>query len=152
VIDYGDHRTHPPPVFDDACTKQAGGSAALLPAIAERQGQFAFAQPCTFTIARDRFIDLSRRRPSKMDSKVYPIGVPADDCAERGCYLTQLEQHLRRAIASLASEQRQLFEHSYFRDRSQSALADEFDLPLGTLKSRQRLALGRLRRHLDPFR
>jgi RNA polymerase sigma factor (sigma-70 family) len=105
-----------------------------------------------FTIARNRFIDAIRRRPSEMESDVYAIGVPADDDTERSLYLTQLERHLRRAVASLPSEQSQLIEHGYFRDKSQSALADEFDLPLGTVKSRQRLALGRLRLHLDPIR
>ena len=55
-------------------------------------------------------------------------------------------------MASLPSEQNLLIEQGYFRDKSQAALADEFDLPLGTVKSRQRLALGRLRRHLDPIR
>jgi RNA polymerase sigma factor (sigma-70 family) len=112
----------------------------------------ATASTWIFTIARNRFIDSIRRRPSAMESDVYAIGVPADDNTERGFYLTQLERHLRRAVASLPSEQSHLIEHGYFRDKSQSALADEFDLPLGTVKSRQRLALGRLRRHLDPIR
>ena len=44
----------------------------------------------------------------------------------------------------------QLIEQGYFGDKTQAALAEEFDLPLGTVKSRQRLALARLRRHLDP--
>lgn len=112
----------------------------------------ATASTWIFTIARNRFIDSIRCRPSEMESDVYAIGVPADDDTERGFYLTQLERHLRRAVASLPSEQSQLIEHGYFRDKSQSALADEFDLPLGTVKSRQRLALGTLRRHLEPIR
>jgi RNA polymerase sigma-70 factor, ECF subfamily len=112
----------------------------------------ATASTWIFTIARNRFIDSIRCRPSEMAVDVYAVGVPADDDTERGFYLTQLERHLRRAVASLPSEQSQLIEHGYFRDKSQSALADEFDLPLGTVKSRQRLALGTLRRHLDPIR
>jgi RNA polymerase sigma factor (sigma-70 family) len=112
----------------------------------------ATASTWIFTIARNRFIDTVRRRPSELEADVYSIGVPADNDTERGFYLTQLERHLRRAVASLPSEQSQLIEHGYFRDKSQSALADQFDLPLGTVKSRQRLALGRLRQHLDPLR
>jgi RNA polymerase sigma factor (sigma-70 family) len=112
----------------------------------------ATASTWIFTIARNRFIDSIRCRPSEMAVDVYAVGVPADDDTERTFYLTQLELHLRRAVASLPSEQSQLIEHGYFRDKSQSALADEFGLPLGTVKSRQRLALGTLRQHLDPIR
>jgi RNA polymerase sigma factor (sigma-70 family) len=112
----------------------------------------ATASTWMFTIARNRFIDSIRRRPSEVEADVYAIAVPADDDTERSFYLTQLERHLRDAVASLPSEQNQLIEQGYFRDKTQTALADEFDLPLGTVKSRQRLALGRLRRHLDPIR
>lgn len=104
------------------------------------------------TIARNRFIDSVRRRPSELKTDVYSIGVPADDDTERSFYLTQLERHLCRALASLPSEQSQLIEQGYFLDKPQTVLAHEFGLPLGTVKSRQRLALGRLRRHLDPIR
>jgi RNA polymerase sigma factor (sigma-70 family) len=193
--------THPPPVFDDAGTGQADGSAALLVAIAERRDHSAFAQlfdrfaprieaylrrlgadealaedltqevmlvlwqragvydptratasTWIFTIARNRFIDSVRRRPSEVEADVYSIGVPADEDTERRSYLTQLERHLRRAVASLPSEQNQLIEQGYFLDKPQAVLADELGLPLGTVKSRQRLALGKLRRHLDPIR
>jgi RNA polymerase sigma-70 factor (ECF subfamily) len=112
----------------------------------------ATASTWIFTIARNRFIDTVRRRPSEVEADVYAIGMQADDDTERSFYLTQLERHLRRAVASLPSEQKELIEQGYFRDKTQAALADAFDLPLGTVKSRQRLALDKLRRHLDPFR
>jgi RNA polymerase sigma factor (sigma-70 family) len=101
-----------------------------------------------YRIARNRFMDSVRRRPGKVEANVDLLGVPAEDDTERSFYLTQLERHLRNAMASLPREQHQLIEQGYFRDKSQSDLADEFDLPLGTVKSRQRLALGRLRRDL----
>jgi RNA polymerase sigma factor (sigma-70 family) len=112
----------------------------------------ATASTWIFTIARNRFIDTVRRRPSEVEADVYAIGMQADDDTERSFYLTQLERHLRRAVASLPSEQKELIEQGYLRDKTQAALADAFDLPLGTVKSRQRLALDKLRRHLDPFR
>jgi RNA polymerase sigma factor (sigma-70 family) len=112
----------------------------------------ATASTWIFTIARNRFIDSIRRRPGEVEADVYAIAVPADDDTERSFYLTQLEWHLRHTLASLPSEQNQLIEQGYFRDKSQTALADEFDLPLGTVKSRQRLALDKLRRQLDPIR
>ena len=110
----------------------------------------AAAATWIFTIARNRFIDAARRRSGEQDVDVYAIGLPAADDTEWSFYLTQLERHLRRAVASLPSEQNQLIEQGYFGDKTQAALADEFDLPLGTVKSRQRLALGKLRRLLDP--
>jgi RNA polymerase sigma factor (sigma-70 family) len=112
----------------------------------------ATASTWIFTIARNRFIDSIRRRPSEVEADVYAIAVPADDDRERSFYLTQLERHLRHAVASLPSEQNQLIEQGYFPHKTKAALADAFDLPLGTVKSRQRLALDKLRRHLDPFR
>jgi RNA polymerase sigma-70 factor (ECF subfamily) len=112
----------------------------------------AAAATWIFTIARNRFIDSVRRRPSELEADVDALGVPADDDTERSFYLTQLERNLRRAVALLPSAQNQLIEQGYFHEKSQVALAGEFDLPLGTVKSRQRLALGRLRRHLDPLR
>jgi RNA polymerase sigma factor (sigma-70 family) len=105
-----------------------------------------------YRIACNRFIDSVRRRRGKVEANVDVISVPAHDNTERSFYLTQLERHLRHAVASLPREQNQLIEQGYFRDKSQAELANEFDLPLGTVKSRQRLALGRLRLHLDPIR
>lgn len=128
----------------------------VMLAVWQRAGQFdatrAAASTWIFTIARNRFIDSVRRRPSELEADVYAIGVPADDDTERNFYLTQLEGNLRRAVALLPSEQNQLIVQGYFLDRTQAALADEFDLPLGTVKSRQRLALGRLRRHMESIR
>jgi RNA polymerase sigma factor (sigma-70 family) len=65
----------------------------------------ATASTWIFTIARNRFIDSIRRRPSEVEADVYAIAVPTDDDTERSFYLTQLERHLRHALASLPSEQ-----------------------------------------------
>ena len=127
----------------------------VMLAVWQRAGQFdpgrATASTWMFSIARNRLIDSFRRR-SEVDADVYAIALPADDDTEQGYYLTQLERHLRQAVASLPREQIQLIEQGYFGDKSQSVLADELDLPLGTVKSRQRLALDKLRRILEPVR
>ena len=49
-------------------------------------------------------------------------------------------------IDTLPLEQADLLRRSFFEDKSQSMIADEMKLPLGTVKSRLRLALNRLRR------
>ncbi|MEM6946334.1 MAG: sigma factor-like helix-turn-helix DNA-binding protein, partial [Pseudomonadota bacterium] len=52
---------------------------------------------------------------------------------------------LARALSELPDKQRVLIERAYFGDLSHSEIAAETGLPLGTIKSRIRLALERLR-------
>jgi RNA polymerase sigma factor (sigma-70 family) len=54
-------------------------------------------------------------------------------------------ERLSAAIATLPQNQRALIERAYFADLSHSQLTQETGLPLGTIKSRIRLALERLR-------
>ena len=59
--------------------------------------------------------------------------------------LQQESETLRRALSNLPDAQRELIERAYFGDLSHSEIAAETGLPLGTIKSRIRLALERLR-------
>ena len=97
-----------------------------------------------FTIARNRKIDLLRkqRRPEPEDLPWGPEAEPAQDDA---LALQQESENLRRALAELPDAQRELIERAYFGDLSHSEIAAETGLPLGTIKSRIRLALERLR-------
>ena len=52
---------------------------------------------------------------------------------------------VRAALVELPPEQRQVIERMYFEGRSQSQIAAELDLPLGTVKSRTLLGMRRLR-------
>ena len=52
---------------------------------------------------------------------------------------------VRSALGGLPSEQRQVIELMYFGGRSQSQIAAELELPLGTVKSRTLLGMRRLR-------
>lgn len=54
---------------------------------------------------------------------------------------------IRRFVAALAPEQRQIIDLMYFQGYSQSEIAEEFNIPLGTVKSRARFALMALRKH-----
>ncbi|MFZ1469512.1 MAG: sigma-70 family RNA polymerase sigma factor [Paracoccaceae bacterium] len=101
-----------------------------------------------FTIARNRRIDALRkaRRPEPEDLD-WAIGDDAPDQAD--VYAAQEDaRELGRALQALPSPQRTLIERAYWGDRSQTELADETGLPLGTIKSRIRLALERLRREM----
>lgn len=97
-----------------------------------------------FTIARNRKIDLLRkqRRPEPEDLPWGPE--PEPDQAE-AIGLQQETEQLGQAIAALPEEQRKLIERAYFGELSHSEIAAETGLPLGTIKSRIRLALERLR-------
>jgi RNA polymerase sigma-70 factor (ECF subfamily) len=62
--------------------------------------------------------------------------------------LQQETRVLGTAIAQLPPKQRELIEKAYYGDLSHTEIASETGLPLGTIKSRIRLALDRLRLHL----
>ena len=59
--------------------------------------------------------------------------------------LQQESEKLAKAVAELPEKQRELIERAYFGDLSHSEIAEETGLPLGTIKSRIRLALEKLR-------
>ena len=97
-----------------------------------------------FTIARNRKIDALRRirRPEPED---LPWGPEAEPDQAEIMTLQQESEKLAKAIAELPQKQRELIERAYFGDLSHSEIAEETGLPLGTIKSRIRLALERLR-------
>ena len=99
-----------------------------------------------FTIARNRRIDVLRReyRPQVDASDPALVGEAAP-AADDQLQASQRERRLRLALAALPVEQADLVRESFFRDRSHSAIAEELRLPLGTVKSRLRLALAKLR-------
>ncbi len=118
-----------------------------------RAGQFDPAKAAVstwiFTIARNRRIDTIRRErrpaPDPSDPALVPNPDPGADAA------VEQQQHgalLRLAVAKLPEEQAQLLELAYFEDKSHSAIAGELSLPLGTVKSRIRLAMNQLRTQL----
>lgn len=97
-----------------------------------------------FTIARNRRIDAIRKqkRPEPEDLS---WGPEADPEPEEVLGLQQDTARLGRAIAALPQKQRDLIEKAYFGELSHSEIAEQTGLPLGTIKSRIRLALERLR-------
>jgi len=101
-----------------------------------------------FTIARNRRIDMLRRdrRPEPEDLFWGPEQEPDQlDVLS----LQQESDQLTAAIASLPEKQRIMIERAYFGDLSHSEIAEQTGLPLGTIKSRIRLALDRLRHSLS---
>ena len=97
-----------------------------------------------FTIARNRKIDLLRkqRRPDPEELTWGPASEP--DPVDILAFQQEAEV-LAAALAALPEKQQSLVRHAYFGDLSHSEIATETGLPLGTIKSRIRLALERLR-------
>jgi len=104
----------------------------------------ASAATWIFTIARNRKIDAIRkqRRPEPEDLTWGPEAEPDQDDV---IALQQESAKLTEAIKTLPDKQRVLIEQAYYGDLSHSEIAEQTGLPLGTIKSRIRLALERLR-------
>ena len=111
-------------------------------------GSKASVSTWIFTIARNRRIDMIRkqRRPEPEDLPWGPQDAPS--AADTLC-LQQETELLGQAIAELPIKQRQLIERAYFGELTHAEIASETGLPLGTIKSRIRLALDRLRHAMN---
>ncbi len=103
-----------------------------------------------FRIARNRRIDALRRdRSDRLDAEDPTLRPsPAADPEEEIDAVTR-EERVRAALAALPEEQVRLIRLSFFQGLSHSQIATETGLPLGTVKSRIRLAFARLRRRLE---
>ena len=102
-----------------------------------------------FTIARNKRIDAIRRERRPEFDVEDPALVPeAPESADRRIESTQETARLRSAILRLPAEQAELLRMAYFEDKPHSLIAEEQGLPLGTVKSRLRLAMARLRREM----
>jgi RNA polymerase sigma-70 factor (ECF subfamily) len=104
----------------------------------------ASAATWIFTIARNLRIDLKRReqKPALTEDDLDYLDEP--DPGERTLALER-EQRVRTALAELPGEQADVIRLSFFEDRPHAEIAQSLDIPLGTVKSRIRLAMNRLR-------
>jgi RNA polymerase sigma-70 factor (ECF subfamily) len=103
-----------------------------------------------FTIARNRRIDAVRREKRPEIDPNDPALVPDEQRAPEELVSRQQQNAaLREAIRELPGEQAQLLRLSYFEEKSHAEIAGELDLPLGTVKSRLRLAMTKLRGMLE---
>lgn len=108
------------------------------------------------TIARSRALDRLRSlRRSREDSGLDELiesgsdqlasaaSDPFED-AERG----ERSRAVREALQTLPAEQRESLELAYFEGLSQTEISERTGIPLGTVKTRMRLALQKLRERL----
>jgi RNA polymerase sigma-70 factor (ECF subfamily) len=110
------------------------------------------------TIARSRALDRARAlrrrheeslddvRTTDVDSGVAPADPAADaEASERRATILA-------ALSALPPEQREAIELAYFQGFSQTEIAERTGQPLGTVKTRTRLAMQKLRERLRPSR
>ncbi len=107
-----------------------------------------------FTIARNLRIDQRRRGglPSSPDAGSWDADqLPADQdlSPHQQVLAAQRECNVRAALARLPPDQVQVLLLSYFEEQPHARIAELLHIPLGTVKSRIRLAVAQLRRCLD---
>lgn len=108
-----------------------------------------------FAISRNLLVDLRRRQSARARgleglvpgeaADALPVAGPLPDELAQG---EQGGQALRAALARLPEGQWRVLQMSYFDDQPHSAIASRLGVPLGTVKSRIRLAVAQLRRLL----
>lgn len=101
-----------------------------------------------YTIARNRRIDMLRR-DRRPEPEELTWGPEAEPDQFDVLSLQQDTEKLAEALRQLPEKQRQMIESAYFGDLTHNEIADATGLPLGTIKSRIRLALERLRHSLS---
>jgi RNA polymerase sigma factor (sigma-70 family) len=99
-----------------------------------------------FTIARNKRIDdLRRERHPEIDPNDPSLVADAADSADELVMWQDQARRLHDAISALPEEQALILRKNFFEHKAHGVIARELDLPLGTVKSRARLALAKLR-------
>lgn len=106
------------------------------------------------SVTRNSVIDLSRRK--KLDTFEYDerddVNNDTDhfnSSVEKTAQKHEDAHLIDEAMRSLDDEQKKIITLFYFKAYSQSQIAKSLDLPLGTVKSRIRLALGHLKKNIE---
>jgi len=104
-----------------------------------------------FTIARNLRID-AHRRDSRgvIEASDVEIEFQIDDSPLPDSRLAaaQSEERVRSALSQLSPDQVRVIELSFFEEKAHADIAKILEIPLGTVKSRLRLAMSRLRKLL----
>lgn len=109
----------------------------------------ASAATWIFTIARNRRIDLLRRETKPALDPEEPMLRPSEPVPQEEVIARRQEDsQVRIALQSLNPDQADLIRQAFYEGLTHRALADKTGIPLGTVKSRIRLALLQLRRTL----
>ncbi|HCH57730.1 MAG TPA: RNA polymerase subunit sigma [Rhodospirillaceae bacterium] len=111
----------------------------------------ASASTWIYTIARNRRIDLIRRakRPELDPEDPFFTSVSEQPDGEQEYSRTERETLVRKYLETLPADQLQVVQKAFYEEMTHQEIAAELDMPLGTVKSRIRIAMRRLRDQLD---
>lgn len=110
----------------------------------------AAASTWIFTIARNKRIDFFRkegRSIARPPEKFYNLKSEEETPFEK-VYGQEVNEDVDQALQELSEEQVTMIKKAFYEDKPHSEIAAETGLPLGTVKSRIRLAMDKLRKAL----
>ena len=99
-------------------------------------------------VARNRAFDVVRSRAVRAESE-FPDSLRIDEAFEDTALALMDGERVREALAQLPREQRELIELGFFGGATQDQIARQTGLPLGTVKTRIRAGLRKLRNSLE---
>lgn len=111
----------------------------------------ANASTWIFTIARNKRIDSLRRKKYISVDMDKISNIPDEHAVHPAQHMTEADrsEKIAAAMLGLPHEQAYLIRKSFFEDKTHKQIAAETKLPLGTIKSRIRLAMDKLRPQLQ---
>ncbi len=111
--------------------------------------QGASASGWIYTIARNLRRDRLRREHHPAET-MPDLGLVPEEVAQPDAAFetVDLEARVREAVSRLSDEQKRVVQLSFFEDKPHAEIASDLNIPLGTVKSRIRLAMKHLRSHL----
>ena len=111
----------------------------------------ASASTWIYTIARNRRIDLIRRakRPELDPDDPFFPSVSEQPDGEQEYTRNERAGLVRNYLTTLPAEQLQVVQKAFYEEMTHQEIAAALDIPLGTVKSRIRIAMRRLREQLD---
>jgi RNA polymerase sigma-70 factor (ECF subfamily) len=92
---------------------------------------------------------LRRRNEAAVNLAERPVEQDVADEIVEDAWLSARRKEVREALAALPPDQRRVIEMAYFGGYTQARIADELDIPLGTVKTRTLAALRKLAGMLD---
>ena len=108
----------------------------------------ASASTWIYTIARNKRVDMIRKTSRRREEATEFLPDTLEDGAvpvDQQVILNDQSQRIRRVIETLPGDQADMIYKSYFEGLTHAEIAAKTDIPLGTVKSRLRLAMDRLR-------
>ena len=99
-----------------------------------------------YTIARNKRIDKIRKEKRHyLSESDEGLEIPVNSTQEKEIFTAQVSNSLKKYMSNLPEEQSKLLKLSYFYNKTHADISAELKIPLGTVKSRIRLALTKMR-------